>query len=146
MIKKEKKVVNLAEEITQIKTDEPTILVDSKTKTKAAPKKAAKKTKTEKEEKSTSKKSAATPLKNKDANKTTKASTKVEKIESIEQVYFQYAGNELSSQAILEQVKQLWEASGNKISAIKTLNLYIKPEDNAAYYVINDTETGKVEL
>ena len=145
MIKKEKKVASLTEEVAQAKTDAPTtptIPVDSATQTKAASKKVTRKTKAEKESTSVSKKTAATPKK----SKSTKTSTKEEKIATIEQVYFQYAGNELSSQAILDKVKQLWEASGKELSAIQTLNLYIKPEENAAYYVINDAETGKVDL
>ena len=123
MIKKEKKVASLTEEVAQAKTDAPTtptIPVDSATETKAAPKKTAKKTKTEKEPKSTSKKTAATPKKAKSTKETTKTSTKVEKIATIEQVYFQYAGKELSSQAILDKVKQLWEASGRELSPLES--------------------------
>ena len=30
--------------------------------------------------------------------------------------------------------------------AIKSLKIYVKPEDGAAYYVVNDGEGGKVEL
>ncbi len=149
MIKKEKKVATLTEKAAQLKTDEPTtptLPVDSQIETKAAPKKVTKKTKIEKEEKNTTKKAAATPKKSKSNKETTKASATVEKVATIEQVYFQYAGKELSSQAILDQVKKLWESAGNKLSAIQTLNLYIKPEENAAYFVINDTLTGKVDL
>ena len=29
---------------------------------------------------------------------------------------------------------------------IKTLALYVKPEDNAVYYVVNGESTGKIEL
>lgn len=151
MIKKEKKVVNLAEEVTPIQTDKskPTldqIPSDTKSETKVAPKKVSKKTKVEKEEKKANKKLSATSKEPKDTKKTTKLHNKVEKIETIEQVYFQYAGNELSTGAILEQVKQLWVASGHKLSALQTLNLYIKPEENTAYYVINSIEMGKVDL
>lgn len=35
---------------------------------------------------------------------------------------------------------------GHRASSIKTLDLYVKPEDGAAYYVINGKETGKIEL
>ena len=35
---------------------------------------------------------------------------------------------------------------GRKESELKSLTLYVKPEESAAYYVINDDVTGKVEL
>ena len=31
-------------------------------------------------------------------------------------------------------------------SSIKSLEVYVKPEDMAAYYVINGKENGKIEL
>ena len=34
--------------------------------------------------------------------------------------------------------------TGKKIGDIKTMELYIKPEESAVYYVINGTETGAV--
>ena len=37
------------------------------------------------------------------------------------------------------------EATGNAKTAAKSINLYIKPEDNMLYYVIEGTE-GSVEL
>ena len=45
-----------------------------------------------------------------------------------------------------EKVKAQFVADGNKASAIKTLNIYVKPFENAAYYVINDEITGRVDL
>lgn len=131
MSKKEKKAVNPVDEATLIKTKE-TIIDTIPKETKTVIKKA-------KTETSANKK----PPK---ALKETKATKKAPKTETLEQVYFQYAGTELSTQPVLEQVKQIWVASGQELSAIQTLNLYIKPEENVAYYVINDVETGKVDL
>ena len=45
---------------------------------------------------------------------------------------------------IVEKAKADYKAS-NK-GAVKSLNVYIKPEDSAAYYVVNDNVTGKVDL
>ena len=45
-----------------------------------------------------------------------------------------------------EKVKAQYVAEGNKASSIKTLNIYVKPFENAAYYVINDDVTGRVDL
>ena len=45
-----------------------------------------------------------------------------------------------------EKVKAQFVAEGNKASAIKSLNIYVKPFENAAYYVINGDVTGRVDL
>lgn len=135
MSKKEKKAVNPVDEATLIKTKE-TIIDTIPKETKTVVKKA-------KTETSANKKP---PKALKETKATKKAPNPVAKTEILEQVYFQYAGTELSTQTVLEQVKQIWVASGQELSAIQTLNLYIKPEENVAYYVINDVETGKVDL
>lgn len=45
-----------------------------------------------------------------------------------------------------DKVKAQFVAEGHKASAIKTLNIYLKPFENAAYYVINGEFTGRVDL
>ena len=45
-----------------------------------------------------------------------------------------------------EKVKAQFVAEGNKASSIKSLNIYVKPFENAAYYVINGDVTGRVDL
>ena len=47
---------------------------------------------------------------------------------------------------IIARVKKAWTRSGKKVGDIKEMDLYIKPEENAVYYVINGTETGAVEF
>ena len=44
------------------------------------------------------------------------------------------------------KVKAQVVAEGVKASAIKSLNIYVKPFENAAYYVVNGDVTGKVDL
>jgi hypothetical protein len=61
-------------------------------------------------------------------------------------VYVQFAGKEIQPQTILAQAKDDFVAAGNKASDIKTVALYIKPEEDAAYWVINDEATGKIAL
>ena len=34
----------------------------------------------------------------------------------------------------------------NNKGCVRTINVYVKPEDNAAYYVVNNKTEGKVEL
>ncbi len=60
--------------------------------------------------------------------------------------YVEYAGKQVEEKAVIAKVKELWVADGNKIKDLKTLNLYVKPEENAAYYVINENVSGKIEL
>ena len=64
-----------------------------------------------------------------------------------ESVYLQYMGKELDKDDIVKRVKDVWtKEMKNKIGDIHTLTLYIKPEENMAYYVINGDVTGSVEL
>ena len=45
-----------------------------------------------------------------------------------------------------EKVKAQIVAEGVKASSIKSLNIYVKPFENAAYYVVNGDVTGRVDL
>lgn len=61
-------------------------------------------------------------------------------------MFVEYQGKQVEDKAIVAAVKKAWTESGNKVGDMKTVELYIKPEEAAVYYVINETETGKVEL
>lgn len=61
-------------------------------------------------------------------------------------VTVQFGGQEVSMDTVVENVKKAFEAEGNKVSAIKDLQVYVKPEEYAAYYVINQDITGKINL
>lgn len=71
---------------------------------------------------------------------------KAEKKEAVQNVYVQFAGKEILTADLVAQVTEKWVALGHRASSIKELNLYVKPEDSAAYYVINGKESGKIEL
>lgn len=58
-------------------------------------------------------------------------------------VYVQYQGGEVDMSAIVEAVKADFVAA-SKHKRITSLKLYVKPEENAVYYVANDTVHGKV--
>lgn len=58
----------------------------------------------------------------------------------------QHLGQEVTDKEIVAKIKELWVADGNKIKDIKTLDLYIKPEDMAVYYVINANVSGSVKF
>lgn len=61
-------------------------------------------------------------------------------------MFVEYKGKQVEDKAIVAAVKKAWTESGNKVGDMKTVELYIKPEEAAVYYVINETETGKVAL
>ena len=64
-----------------------------------------------------------------------------------ETVYLQYLGKEINKEDILNQVKDIWtKEMKQKASDLKSVTLYLKPEENAAYYVINGDVTCKVDL
>lgn len=71
---------------------------------------------------------------------------KVAKAEIKTALYVQFAGNEVTEADIIDKVKAAYVAEGHKESAIKEINLYVKPEEYAVYYVINDKAIGKVNL
>lgn len=60
--------------------------------------------------------------------------------------YIQYQGQEYQVKPIINKIKENWLNQGNKIKDIETLNLYIKPEDDAVYFVINDTTSGSLPI
>ena len=72
-----------------------------------------------------------------------KAASLMEEVNT--KVYIQYAGNEALAKDVLERAKEAYIAEGFKASGIKTVQIYLKPEENAAYYVINNT-AGKIDL
>ena len=56
----------------------------------------------------------------------------------------QFAGSEYDIDAITEACKTDYMSKSK--TAIKTINLYVKPEEAAAYYVVNDVVSGKIDL
>ena len=70
-----------------------------------------------------------------------KAATKAETVITV-----QFGGNEVAIATVEEKVKAQFVAEGNKASSIKSLNIYVKPEEASAYYVINGDVTGRVDL
>lgn len=64
-----------------------------------------------------------------------------------EMVYLQYLGKEINKDDLVKQVKDIWTNElKNKAGDLKSVTLYLKPEENMAYYVINDDVTGSIAL
>ena len=64
------------------------------------------------------------------------------------EVYFQYAGKEIASKDLVSDVKKAWiEMTGKKEEDIQDVKVYVKPEENKAYYVVNgEAEGNYIEL
>ena len=64
-----------------------------------------------------------------------------------ETVYLQYLGKDINKDDLVKQVKDIWTKElKNKAGDLKSVTLYLKPEENMAYYVINDDVTGSIAL
>ena len=59
--------------------------------------------------------------------------------------YVQYAGREIDVDELAVKAKAAFKAE-HKRTAVLSCRIYVKPEDNAAYYVINDTFFGRVDI
>ena len=121
-----------------------------KTAATAEKKRAPKKTATT-EKKETAKKAASTTKKTDTASKLTRTAIKekrvdkaVEKASSLANVTLQFGETETTYEAICDNAKKAWSEAGGT-GAIKTLDVYVKPEEGKAYYVIND-ETGSIDI
>ena len=59
------------------------------------------------------------------------------------EVFVQYQGGEISVDALTEAAKEAFHAE-KKRTLVTGLRLYVKPEEKAAYYVINGEHEGKI--
>ena len=120
----EKAAANITEEKQEVKTE-------VKTEVKAETKPEVKEeTKASVEKKAPAKKA---PAKKTTAKKDIKVKAVVE-----------YYGKQVEEKDMIAAVKKAWTKSGRKVADIKTIDLYIKPEEGAVYYVINGIDTGVV--
>jgi len=82
------------------------------------------------------------------AEKATKAAkAPAKKTAMKETVYLQYLGKEINKDDVMKQVKEIWtKQMKQKVGDMKSVSLYLKPEENMVYYVINDEVTGNIEI
>lgn len=91
-------------------------------------------------------KETAKPAKEKKPGRAAKKAAAKEKEELKPEVFVQYQGNEAIIADVVEKAKGEFVAAGHRISSIKSLQVYLKPEEFAAYYVINQKFAGRVDL
>ena len=64
-----------------------------------------------------------------------------------QEVYVQFGGKEVSVKDLTEKVKYIWTKElGNKVKDMTDVKVYVKPEENTAYYVVNGEVSGSMEL
>lgn len=74
------------------------------------------------------------------------ADKETNKPESVEEIYIQYGADEYLVNSIADKAKEIFVSEGHRAATIKTLRIYVKPEEKMAYYVINDKVSGKFEI
>ena len=71
------------------------------------------------------------------------APAKAAKKEAEQEMILQFGGREIKEKDLYERIQQIWiEGYGKKAEELKSLKVYVKPEEFTAYYVINDDVTG----
>ena len=102
---------------------------------KEEPKKAATKKTAEKKETATAKKATAkkAPAEKKEETKAT--------------IVLQYADKDVTYDTLVENAKNVYQYDmGGKVEDIKTLDLYVKPEESKVYFVVNGEINGECML
>lgn len=62
-------------------------------------------------------------------------------------VNLQFAGKSYTDADLIKIAKDVWKYDlGNKVSDFKSVELYVKPEESRAYYVINGETTGSFAI
>lgn len=67
-------------------------------------------------------------------------------VKCTETIYLQYNGKEVCIDAVRAAIKENYESVKKGDDAAKEIEIYLKPEDAKAYYVINSDFAGEVDL
>jgi hypothetical protein len=62
------------------------------------------------------------------------------------ELYIQKDGAEVSQKSLVDKTKEIWQADGNKIKDMTSLDLYFNANENTCYYVINGENKGSFGL
>ena len=82
-----------------------------------------------------------------DSKATTTAPKKAKKAAIETNICYQVPGREINEDAIYDWIKFVWTSElGRKESDIKNISVYLKPAENAIYYVVNNDYAGKLDF
>lgn len=59
-------------------------------------------------------------------------------------IFYQFSQHQVEQQEIIFRIKNKWKAQGNRMEDLKDLVVYLKTEENKAYYIINNHIKGNV--
>lgn len=62
------------------------------------------------------------------------------------QLFVQYQGSEVSEQDIVNEIKQWWKDQDKLVKDLKTLDMYVKPEDKKVYFTVNGDLQGSLDI
>lgn len=91
-------------------------------------------------------KEAAKEAAKKTVAKAAKAAKEAKPAAAKPEVIIQYQNKEVDLAAVEERVKAEFISEGHRAGCIKKINIYVKPEEYSAYYVINEKFSGRVNL
>lgn len=114
---------------------------------KKAEKKEAVKAEPEKKAPAAKEAEAKAPETKEPAKKAPAKKPAAKKAELKTEMFLQFDGKEYTEKELIKKVKEDWtKVLKNKVGDMKSVRIYLKPQENAAYYVVNDEVSGKVEL
>lgn len=74
------------------------------------------------------------------------AAKKTSDKKTVSNIYIQYAGQEHVLAELYDIVKKQWLEGGHVEKDLKSIDIYVKPEENKAYYVVNSIDEGCINL
>ena len=57
--------------------------------------------------------------------------------------FVEFEGQQINLEDIESAIKSNWRLDGNKVKDLKSLQIYYKPQEHKAYYVINGESKGE---
>ncbi|MBQ7583497.1 MAG: hypothetical protein IJT24_02700 [Lachnospiraceae bacterium] len=58
----------------------------------------------------------------------------------------QFAGKDSKESDLIARAKDAFKEAGNKASDIKKVELYVQPENDVVYFVVNDDFKGEFQI
>lgn len=95
--------------------------------------------------KTASKSTAKTTVKATEKAPAVSKAVNTEKADVKPEIFVEFGNAQVSIEKVAEDAKKKYAADGNK-EEIKSLKIYLKPEEQLAYYVINDTVSDKMDV
>ncbi|MBE5808504.1 MAG: hypothetical protein E7317_09230 [Clostridiales bacterium] len=63
-----------------------------------------------------------------------------------QQLIMQFGGRDFDLTNLEAEARKAWKDAGKKVGDLESIDIYVKPEEAAAYYVVNKEVEGKIEL